>query len=112
MNSVDISGEDFFSPLATITATLFDPVAAADANGDGVIDGLDYHAWAGRFGETPDRDPAVAATHGDFNLDGRVDGLDYLQWAQVFGGATPRSVPEPSCCWLLVAAAVLFVGVR
>ena len=66
-----------------------------DANLDGIVDGLDYNAWADRFGKPGNW------SQGDFNHDGVVDGLDYTAWADHFSAGSaevPRLalVPEPS----------------
>ncbi|KPK83505.1 MAG: hypothetical protein AMJ81_08130, partial [Phycisphaerae bacterium SM23_33] len=53
-----------------------------DANGDGVVDGLDYNTWSLHYLEQPV--PAWADggwEYGNFNADAVVDGLDYNVWS-------------------------------
>ncbi|MCA9101135.1 MAG: hypothetical protein KDA63_08300, partial [Planctomycetales bacterium] len=78
INSTLISSGATF-PLGDI----FAGPATGDANGDRVVNGLDYLVWAANFDTNPgpDGDPS----DGDFNDDGAVDGLDYLAWAGAFG---------------------------
>jgi len=69
-----------------------------DANLDGIVNGLDYTAWADHFGASGG---SGNWSQGDFNHDGVVDGLDYVLWADHFsavGAATTTValVPEPS----------------
>jgi len=70
-------------------------VPTADANADGVVDGLDQLIWAENNGTDTDGGPAK----GDFNLDGKVNGLDYLMWAEAFSDneilPEPEPVPDP-----------------
>ncbi|KPK78958.1 MAG: hypothetical protein AMJ81_14170 [Phycisphaerae bacterium SM23_33] len=46
-----------------------------DANGNGVVDGLDYNAWSLHYQQ------AGGWAEGDFNGDGTADGLDYNIWS-------------------------------
>jgi hypothetical protein len=65
-----------------------------DANGDGVIDGLDYVVWAIGYGQF---DGDATFGDGDLNGDGYVDGVDYLVWAENYsGGIAATAVPEPA----------------
>ena len=76
-----------------------------DANGDGVVDGLDYIIWAEHFGEMDPPDALDGPADGDFNNDAVVDGNDYLIWAANFGsGGAVNVVPEPAGWLLLVTA--------
>ncbi|MEZ6073478.1 MAG: PQQ-dependent sugar dehydrogenase [Pirellulales bacterium] len=95
---VDIYGGEVF----LLTA---DPLTG-DANGDFLVDGLDYLVWANHFGDDPAADPPGAPANGDFNGDGRVDGLDYVAWAENFGADLDGSVavPEPSALALCTVA--------
>lgn len=78
---------------------------AGDANRDGIVNGLDYIAWADHFQQ------AANFSNGDFNRDGIVDGLDYVIWADNFStqsAALPLAslaVPEPAS-WVLAASAL------
>jgi len=53
-------------------------VFKADANGDGVVDGGDYTAWADHYGQP--------SSPGDFSGDGITDGADYTLWADNYEG--------------------------
>ncbi|KPK81081.1 MAG: hypothetical protein AMJ81_10895, partial [Phycisphaerae bacterium SM23_33] len=46
-----------------------------DANGDGVVDGLDYNVWSLHYDQPGDWGD------GDFTQNGFVDGLDYNVWS-------------------------------
>jgi enterochelin esterase-like enzyme len=85
-----------------------------DANGDSVVDGLDYLIWAQNFGDDPANDPPGSPANGDLNDDGRVDGLDYVLWAGSYGAGAAVSVPEPGLAGLLVTglAIVMLMPVR
>ncbi|MEZ6073123.1 MAG: PKD domain-containing protein [Pirellulales bacterium] len=51
-------------------------VLPGDADGNGLVDGLDYLDWASDYNQS-----APPASPADFNGDAIVDGLDYLIWA-------------------------------
>ena len=51
-----------------------------DANGDGIIDGIDYVAWLNHYNTH-----IAGAANGDFNNNGFVDGLDYVIWRNNYG---------------------------
>ncbi|MEZ6069534.1 MAG: hypothetical protein R3C10_04495 [Pirellulales bacterium] len=67
-----------------------------DANGDDVVDGLDYLVWAEHFGDDPAEVPPGSPANGDLNDDEVVDGLDYILWAGHFGDHRTTAVPEPA----------------
>lgn len=48
-----------------------------DANGDNLVDGLDYVLWLQNYNTS-----ASSVNKGDFNGNGFVDGLDYVIWLQ------------------------------
>ncbi|CAN5360169.1 hypothetical protein BH10PAT1_BH10PAT1_7460 [soil metagenome] len=48
----------------------------ADANNDGVVNGIDYIIWLKNF----NTNTTLGASHGDFNLDGIVNIADYILW--------------------------------
>ena len=75
----------------------------ADANLDGVVDGIDFIAWNDhKFTST------AAFSAGDFNGDGTVDGNDFITWNILkFLSADTMAVPEPTVGW----GALLFAGV-
>ena len=74
----------------------------ADANLDGVVDGIDFIAWNDhKFSNT------AAWSAGDFNADGSVDGNDFITWNILkFLAADAVAVPEPTVGW----GALLLVG--
>jgi hypothetical protein len=66
--------------------------AAADFNGDFVVDAADLTEWRGGFGT------AAGAVNGDGDADddGDVDGRDFLLWQRQWAGASAlQAVPEP-----------------
>ena len=52
-----------------------DPVLPADANGDGVIDGIDYQVWEENLFRS-----GTSCSTGDYNHDGRTDLSDFNIW--------------------------------
>ncbi|MEM7680855.1 MAG: Type 1 glutamine amidotransferase-like domain-containing protein [Planctomycetota bacterium] len=68
------------------------PDLPGDANGDGLVDLLDFDVLAQHFGSNTGAGPA----EGDFNADGVVDLLDFDVLAQHFGSSAPGAVPEPA----------------
>ncbi|KPK78921.1 MAG: hypothetical protein AMJ81_14385 [Phycisphaerae bacterium SM23_33] len=84
--SVRVDDHDGGVGLGTVVveAAVAGPVTPilGDANGDGVVDGLDYNAWSLHYLEQPV--PAWADggwEYGNFNADDTVDGLDYNVWS-------------------------------
>jgi hypothetical protein len=83
-----------------------------DANGDSVVDGGDYTAWADhylQFNQT--------VVSGDFTGDGLVDGADYTVWADhyqpsSFGAAAASAVPEPATTILAAIGCIVLIGFR
>ncbi|KKU63607.1 MAG: Outer membrane adhesin like protein [Candidatus Amesbacteria bacterium GW2011_GWA1_47_16] len=70
-------------PTPTKTPTKTPTPATAkpgDANGDNLVNGLDYLIWLSHYGQT-----AIGAVNGDFNNDSAVNGLDYLIWLNNYG---------------------------
>jgi hypothetical protein len=86
------------------------PVAAADYNTDGSVDGEDLDAWSGNFGVSSNANKSM----GDANGDGDVDGADFLTWqTQVSPVATftaAAAVPEPSAAALVLAGGVALIA--
>jgi hypothetical protein len=79
--------------------------AAADFDGNFVVDGADLTEWRDGFGT------ATGASAGDGDADGDydVDGRDFLIWQRQFANgqlvsATETVVPESSATWLIVMA--------
>jgi len=64
------------SPTPTSTPTL------GDANGDGLVDGIDYIIWLNNYNQSTGNGPA----NGDFNSSGFVDGVDYILWLNNYSG--------------------------
>ena len=80
----------------------------ADANLDGVVDGLDFILW------NDNKFTDIAAwSHGDFNADGVIDGVDFIEWNDnKFQNAadSPQAVPEPTVLgiWMVVSLGICF----
>jgi len=85
LNSTNISGQDYFDPLALLTVTLVGP---GDFDGNLVVDGADFLRW--QRGQSPDPLSASGLADweanygmansqlaGDFNFNGVVDGKDF-----------------------------------
>ncbi|MEM6751069.1 MAG: SUMF1/EgtB/PvdO family nonheme iron enzyme [Planctomycetota bacterium] len=82
------------------TFAVFAPLPG-DANGDGVVDLLDFDVLAQNFGAPGNGAPAPSGpADGDFNGDGIVDLLDFDILSQNFGQSAPASLaaaaPEPA----------------
>ncbi|MEM7681796.1 MAG: alpha-amylase family glycosyl hydrolase [Planctomycetota bacterium] len=89
------------------------PLETADANGDGVVDLLDFDVLAAAFDSGPGLPGGASA--GDFNHDGVVDLLDFDLLAANFGAAAsaPGVVPEPTSVAIFAfAASALFRRAR
>lgn len=56
----------------------------ADANGDSIVNQLDYDDWKNSFGQSI----LPAELPGDFNLDGTVNTADYALWRDTLGSRT------------------------
>jgi hypothetical protein len=63
------------TPTSTPTPTPI-PIPG-DANGDDMVDGIDYVIWLNQYLKPPQPDPSGDA---DFNQSGTVDGVDYVIW--------------------------------
>ncbi|MEM9296529.1 MAG: dockerin type I domain-containing protein, partial [Planctomycetota bacterium] len=63
-----------------------------DANGDGVVDLLDFDVLAQSFGQGPGF--LGGPSGGDFNADGAVNLLDFDLLAQNFGASNPATIPS------------------
>jgi hypothetical protein len=88
------------------------PLARADSDGDGDVDGADFLAWQRGVGTTP---PAA----GDADGNGVVDACDLAIWKQEFGtvvsagtSAARAVVPEPGTLKLLVSAGLALAQLR
>ncbi|MEM7682478.1 MAG: SUMF1/EgtB/PvdO family nonheme iron enzyme [Planctomycetota bacterium] len=87
------------------TFAVFAPLPG-DANGDGVVDLLDFDVLAQNFGQGPGFGGSAAG--GDFNTDSVVDLLDFDILAQNFGvsGNSPTTIPEPATLGLVALASL------
>ena len=56
------------------------PGKPGDADGNGLVDGLDYVIWLNNYNQQ-----TTGAGRGDFNNSGYVDGLDYVIWLNNYG---------------------------
>jgi uncharacterized protein (DUF362 family) len=52
-----------------------------DANGDGLVNGVDYVVWLNHYKQSGSGGPSI----GDFNNSGLVDGVDYVIWLNNYG---------------------------
>ncbi len=59
-----------------------------NANGDSVVDGLDYVIWLNNYGSSKQ-----GPSFGNFNGDSVVDGLDYVIWLNNYGSIEPTTNP-------------------
>jgi PEP-CTERM motif len=103
-------GDDFEDVLAAVSEA---PVADADFDNDGDVDGDDFLTWQANVGIGDEN------SEGDVNGDNVVDEVDLALWNSLFGtGATSApaagAIPEPATLALaaLSAAAVLALGRR
>ena len=83
----------------TLVLTARAPTFAADFNGDGTVDLLDFDVLKGGFGAT-----SASRSDGDANGDGVVDLFDFNILKGEFGSA--HAAPEPAT-WLVAAVGVL-----
>ena len=65
------------TPTKTPTPSTSKP---GDANGDNLVNGLDYLIWLSHFGQN-----VSGPVNGDFNNNGVVNGADYLIWLSNYG---------------------------
>jgi len=86
--------------------TDFQLFLTADANDDGITDGLDYLVWVDNLG-----DRHYGYRYGDFNFDTYIDGQDYTLWADHYGDpglfVPTVSTPEPSTLLLMIVSLVI-----
>jgi hypothetical protein len=57
------------------------PTQPGDANGDGLVNGVDYVIWLNHYKQSGSGGPSI----GDFNSNGTVDGVDYVVWLNHYG---------------------------
>ena len=68
------------TPIATTQPTAAPKLG--DANGDNMVNDIDYSIWISNYQKTGTCGPSC----GDFNNDGAVDSLDYIVWVNHFNG--------------------------
>jgi len=83
------------------------PIAAADFDSDGQVNGVDLTAWTGSFGVSVGATKSMGDANGDF----AVNGTDFLKWQSqltIAGAAVPAQapVPEPAALSLAVLSVV------
>lgn len=83
-----------------------------DADGNGVVNSLDFDLISASYGSVP----SVAGADGDVNYDDIVDADDFFAWraasaASVTGGNLSQSIPEPTSAALAVALCIAVGGV-
>ena len=84
---------------------VFNPTAAGDYNGDGIVNAADYTVWKDAFLTIQEGHPA------DGTGDGFVGNADYDLWAANFGTivtSTSTTVPEPASTTSLLLFLALF----
>ncbi|MEM8679733.1 MAG: hypothetical protein AAGF97_10315, partial [Planctomycetota bacterium] len=92
---------DWFAIDGTVSVVATTVPQNGDANGDGLVDGLDFVIWnSNKFSVV-----TGGVADADFNLDGITDGLDFVIWNdnKFTGSGSLTAVPEPSTGWLAVA---------
>lgn len=115
INTVDftIDSIQLFGGNANATVFIDDvfhdttPMAAADFNNDGSVDGDDLIRWQQSLG---------ASANADADDDGDSDGADFLAWQRQVEGGQPLSnvvpVPEPAGWMAGLLSAVALIGFR
>ncbi len=85
------------APVASVTVSIIPPITIpkpGDANGDDVVDFLDYQVFADHYLQSG------VWSDGDFNVDLFVDGADYTIWADNCSvtplPVTAEAVPAPA----------------
>ncbi len=65
------------------------PSIPGDANGDEIVDGLDYVVWLVNY----DTNTTAGSSKGDFDGNGKVDGIDYVIWLNNYVIDSPNPTP-------------------
>lgn len=76
-----ISLTSTYTPTPTSTLSPTPIPLPGDANGDRLVDGIDFVVWLANYSKTIQGGSGV----GDFNTDGKVDGIDYAIWVGNYG---------------------------
>lgn len=72
-------GVNAYLTISRVTPTVTSPAAKrGDANGDGIVNELDYDIWKSHY--NPTLIQSGGSTIGDFNNDTKVDGVDFVIW--------------------------------
>ena len=77
-----LTATEYFDDGSGPTPTSTPTPKPGDANGDGIVDGLDYIIWLNHYNQSTGN----GASDGDFNGNGKVDGLDYVIWLTKYEG--------------------------
>jgi hypothetical protein len=111
---VNLNNQDVNDPVIDLEVDFDDvrldatPLATADFDGDGDVDGNDLATWQTAYGVDGD---------GDATGDGETNGADFLVWQRQFTGeeelaTTSVAVPEPGIVSLMVVFALMIGGCR
>jgi len=77
IKAVATDGGSLTATSGTITVKVWIP---GDADGSGMVDGLDYNTWQNGY-----QQPGATFATGDYDGNGQVDGLDYNVWQNNYG---------------------------
>jgi hypothetical protein len=92
-----------------LDAVKISPIANANFNEAGAVDGADLALWRIHFAAN-----CLDATHdhGNANSDDVVDGVDFLQWQRELGASAAAVVPEPAAGVFAVMALICCGALR
>jgi hypothetical protein len=84
----------FFVSELVFSPNVSAQTSPADANSDGIVDGVDYLIWAVHYGQITTN----GKRDGDFNNDSQINGIDFVVFLQNYGavGSTPTSTSIPT----------------
>lgn len=66
--------------ITTPTPASTPTIKPGDANGDDLVNEIDYTIWLSHYGQV-----TSGITNGDFSRNGQVDGVDYIIWLNNYG---------------------------
>lgn len=109
---VNLNDQDINDPVIDLEVDFDDvrldatPLASADFDGDGDVDGTDLVTWQSAYDVNGD---------GDATGDGETNGVDFLVWQRQFTAeaelvAANAVVPEPECFALMAVLAAMACG--